>query len=135
MELTLEQFDKIKQVLPVQRGNVEIDNVTLLNALLYITENGCKWRALPEHFGKWNTVYKRVNRWAKAGVIQNLFEMMQRERILAIDVDFIALDSTSAKVHPSGTGAEKKMANNPSANRAVGGLPRFIWLPLMIGRP
>jgi transposase len=108
MELTLEQYDRIKHVLPVQRGNVEIGNVTLLNALLYITENGCKWRALPEHFGKWNTVYRRVNRWAKAGVIQNLFETMQRERILAIDVDFIALDSTSAKVHPNGTGAEKK---------------------------
>jgi transposase len=135
MELTLEQYDKIKHVLPVQRGNVEIDNVMLLNALLYITENGCKWRALPEHFGKWNTVYRRVSRWAKAGVIQNLFETMQRERILAIGVDFIALDSTSTKVHPNGTGAEKKMANNPSVNRAVDGRPRFICLPLMIERP
>jgi transposase len=135
MEFTLEQYDKIKHVLPVQRGNVEIDNVTLLNALLYITENGCKWRALPAHFGKWNTVYKRVNRWAKAGVIQNLFEMMQRERILAINVNFIAVDSTSAKVHPNGTGSEKKTANSLSVSHAEDGRPRFIWLPLMIGRP
>jgi transposase len=113
MELTLEQYNKIKHVLPVQRGNVEIDNLTLLNALLYITENGCKWRAMPDRFGKWNTVYKRVNRWAKGGVIERIFETMQRERILAIDVDFIVLDSTSAKVHPDGTGAVKKTAGSP----------------------
>jgi transposase len=108
MELTLEQYNKIKHVLPVQRGNVGIDNLTFLNALLYITENGCKWRAMLDRFGKWNTVYKRVNRWAKGGVIERIFETMQRERILAIEVDFIALDSTSAKVHPDGTGAVKK---------------------------
>jgi transposase len=135
MELTLEQYSKIKHVLPVQRGNVEIDNLTLLNALLYITENGCKWRAMPDRFGKWNTVYRRVNRWAKGGVIERIFETMQRERILVIDVDFIALDSTSAKVHPDGTGAVKKTAGSPLASHAGDGLQRFIWLPLMIDRP
>jgi transposase len=113
MELTLEQYDKIKLVLPVQRGNVEIDNLTFLNALLYITENGCKWRAMPDRFGKWNTIYRRVNRWAKSGVIQRVFEEMQRERILGIHVDFMAIDSTSAKIHPDGMGAEKK---RPSIN-------------------
>lgn len=108
MELTLEQYDKIKHVLPIQRGNVEIDNLTFLNALPYITENGRKWRAMPDRFGKWNTIYRRVNRRAKSGVIQRVFEEIQRERILAIHIDFIALDSTSTKVHPDGMGAEKK---------------------------
>jgi transposase len=103
----------IKDVLPVQRGNVEIDNMTFLNALLYITENGCKWRALPERFGKWNTVYRRLNRWAKKGIIQKLFEKMQKEQILSIEVDFMAIDSTSAKVHPDAAGAEKKTALKP----------------------
>ena len=45
------QYNLIKGYLPVQRGNVKIANMTLINAVLYIAENGCKWRALPEKFG------------------------------------------------------------------------------------
>ena len=51
-EITEEQYAKIHPHLPVQRGNVRIPNIVFINALLYIAENGCKWRALPEHFGK-----------------------------------------------------------------------------------
>ena len=37
-----EQYDQIKDVLPVQRGNVEIENIVFLNANFYIAENGCE---------------------------------------------------------------------------------------------
>ena len=46
MEITPKQYKKIKNSLPVQRGNVHLSNVTMLNALLYVAENDCKWRAL-----------------------------------------------------------------------------------------
>ncbi len=39
----------------------------LLNALLYVTEHGCKWRGLPKHLGNWHTIYTRMNRWSKGG--------------------------------------------------------------------
>ncbi|MDR2573028.1 MAG: transposase, partial [Desulfovibrio sp.] len=48
MELTLEQFERIAARLPRQRGNVSMSNLQLVNAILYVTENGCKWRALPK---------------------------------------------------------------------------------------
>ena len=44
MEITLEQYKKIEKYIPLQRGNVSMDNVQLLNVLLYVAENGCKWR-------------------------------------------------------------------------------------------
>ncbi|WP_425597238.1 transposase, partial [Synergistes jonesii] len=31
----------------------------LINAILYVTENGCKWRALPKSYGNWHTIYVR----------------------------------------------------------------------------
>ena len=34
MQLAREQFALIEHLLPVQRGNVRIDNLTLLNAIL-----------------------------------------------------------------------------------------------------
>ena len=50
VELTEEQFARLQDCLPRQRGNVSIDNVRLLNALLFVLANGCKWRAVPAHF-------------------------------------------------------------------------------------
>ena len=51
MKLTQEQYEKISKYLPKQRGNVRINNLQFLNAILYVTENGCKWRALPKEYG------------------------------------------------------------------------------------
>ena len=50
-----------------QRGNVKLNNLQLLNALLYVAEHGCKWRGLPKRFGNWHTIYTRMNRWSKNG--------------------------------------------------------------------
>lgn len=36
--LTQKQYDQIADVLPVQRGNVEIENLVFLNAVFYVAE-------------------------------------------------------------------------------------------------
>jgi transposase len=108
MEISEEQYARIKDSLPVQRGNVSLSNLQLLNALLYVAEHGCKWRGLPKRFGNWHTIYTRMNRWSKSGVMDRVFEKLQLEQIVRIKIEAIALDSTSVKVHPDGTGALKK---------------------------
>jgi transposase len=114
--ITQKQFDKIKDVLPVQRGNVEIPNIVFLNAILYIAENGCKWRQLPKKFGPWDTIYQRMRRWAQNGVWSRVLEALQSQLNIYIDVTALSLDSTSVKVHPDGTGVLKKTAPNPLAS-------------------
>ncbi len=113
MELTEAQYARIASSLPVQRGNVSLSNLQVLNAILYVAEHGCKWRGLPRRFGKWHTVYTRMNRWAKNGVLDRVFERLQREQIMRIKLEAVSLDSTIIKVHPDGTGARKK--NGPQA--------------------
>ena len=76
--------------------------------ILYVTENTCKWRALPKCYGNWRTVHVRMHRWSKNRVLQRLFEGLQRENIIKINLEAVCLDSTSIKVHPHGTGALKK---------------------------
>jgi transposase len=44
MELTEAQYERIKEALPVQRGNASLSNLQVLNAVLYVAEQGCKWR-------------------------------------------------------------------------------------------
>lgn len=135
MELTPEQFARIEPVLPRQRGNVSLDNRTVLNAMLYVCENGCKWRRLPERFGNWHTVYTRMRRWSQLGVLDRVFEQMQRERMLRVRIEAVSLDSTSVKVHPDAAGAPKKRGANASVDPEGDSIPRFIWLPRMSERP
>ena len=47
MEITGEQYEQIAHCFPRHRGNVRYSNLEVLNAVLYATENGCKWRGLP----------------------------------------------------------------------------------------
>ena len=129
MQLTREQFEHIAPLLPRQRGNVRLDNFEVVNAILYVAANGCKWRALPSHYGPWHTLYTRMSRWAKAGVLDCLFEQLQRQRLMQVRIEALSLDSTIMTVHPDGTGAPKKTARRPSAAAAAAGAPSFIWLP------
>ena len=134
MQITQEQYEKIAKYLPVQRGNVSMTNLQLINAILYVTENGCKWRALPRSYGNWHTIYVRMNRWSKNGVLSRVFAALQTEGIIQINVEVVCLDSTSIKVHPDGTGALKKRGNRQSADQEADSPRRFIWLPHLTDR-
>ena len=113
MEITEQQYRRIEPVLPRQRGNVSLPNLTVLNAMLYVAEQGCKWRGLLKRFGNWHTIYTRMNRWSKNDVLDAVFEKLQREQLVRIRIEAVSMDSTIVKVHPDGTGALKK--NGPQA--------------------
>src|SRR6202167_3298159 len=120
MEISEEQYARIKDSMPVQRGNVSLSNLQFLNAVLYVAEHGCKCRGLPKRFGNWHTIYTRMNRWSKNGSMDRIFEKLQLEQIVRIRIEAFSLDSTSVKVHPDGTGALKKtdhkLLENPAAD-------------------
>src|SRR5450631_109136 len=113
MEITEAQYRLIEHCLPTQHGNVSLSNLRVLNAILYVAEQGCKWRGLPKRFGNWHTIYTRMNRWSKSGVLDRVFAQLQHDQIVRIKIEAVALDSTAVKVHPDGTGALKK--NGPQA--------------------
>ena len=135
MEITQAQFEQIADCLPTQRGNVSLSNLDVLNAILYVAEQGCKWRGLPKRFGNWHTIYTRMNRWSKSGVLDRLFQKLQQSQIVRIRIEAVSLDSTMVKVHPDGTGALKKTVHKRSGSPVEVGQPRFIWLPRMLERP
>jgi transposase len=134
MEITQAQYEQIADCLPLQRGNVRLNSLDVLNAILYVAEHGCKWRGLPKRFGNWHTIYTRMNRWSKSGVMDRVFERLQQAQMVRIKIEAVSLDSTIVKVHPDGTGALKKTVPKLSENPAEVGQPRFIWLPRMLER-
>src|SRR5438445_13025219 len=99
MEITEAQYQQIESCLPRQRGNVSFSNLQVLNAILYVAEHGCKCRGLPKHLGNWHTIYTRMNRWSKAGVMDRGFARLQQEQILAIRIQLVCLGSTTTRLH------------------------------------
>lgn len=129
MELTKEQFSKIEHIMPVPRKKPTITNYDFMKALLYIIENGCKWRALPKEYGNWHTIYTRFNRWSKNGVIDRIFEELQEKNIIEIRTEIVCIDSTSIKVHPDASGARKENREQSIGRSKGGSQQRFIWRP------
>ena len=114
MVFSKESFVKIEKYLPIQRKKATIDNYVFLSAILYALENGCKWRALPKDYGNWHTIYMRFSRWSKNGCLQRIFEALQKEGVISMELKRACLDSTHIKIHPDASGALKKEANKVS---------------------
>ena len=116
MKITKKQYKKIEPLLPKPRGNFVVEHLKILNAILYVAENGCKWRALPRRYGHWNTVYRRFRRWAENGVLSRVLEVLQKEELIGADFSVLSLDSTFVKASPSAAGALKKRAASDRAD-------------------
>ena len=132
MEISETQYQHIAHCLPVQRGNVRLPNLQVLNAILYVAEHGCSWRGLPERFGPWHTVYTRMMRWAKSGVLDQVFETLQARNIIQIRIEAVSLDDALIQTHPDGAGSSTNAVTKPSANSPASPSPKFIWLPRVI---
>ena len=135
MELTKKQFKKIEHLMPTPRKKATISNYDFMLALLYVIENGCKWRALPKEYGNWHTIYVRFNRWSKNGTIDKIFEELQNQNIIEIRTEIVCIDSTSIKVHPDAAGARKSNGAQSIGRSKGGSQQRFIWLPRLPNMP
>ena len=113
-ELTKEQWERVKAVLPPERtgkrGRPRKDDRKMLNGMLWIARSGAQWRELPEAYGPWQSVYARFAKWRDDGTLEAIFHALSADA----DMENLSLDSTCIKVHESANGGEK------TANKAVG---------------
>ena len=127
MQLTDAQWARIAPLMPIPRGNCKLPARQVLEGWLFVTKEGCSWRALPERYGPWHTVYMRGRRWIDKGVLKRVFMALQAEELEAPLSHAgpqrplrVALDSTIVKVHQDGTGAPSNRGGRRSVARAGG---------------
>ena len=106
-ELTSEEWERIKELLPPERtekkGRPSKDNKTMLNGMLWLARSGAQWRELPPRYGKWSGVYTRFRKWRDSGVLESVFRALSADA----DMENLGIDSTSVKVHQSANGGKK----------------------------
>jgi transposase len=107
-------WDRLRHLLPGQpgqHGRVADDNRRFLDAVLWIARTGAPWRDLPDRLGRWNSQWRRFDRWAKAGRFAALTAIFRDP-----DLDTLLLDATIVRAHPSAAGS-KKSGMGPGARR------------------
>jgi transposase len=84
-DMTDREWAIVEHLLPVpacrtrKGGRPEThDRREIIDAIRYIVDNGCKWRALPGDFPPFQTVYGFFARWQARGVVFHLCEHLRR---------------------------------------------------------
>src|SRR5262249_28960277 len=98
-------WDRIKHLLPGQRGQhggIARDNRLFIDAVLFVARTGIPWEDLPPRFGRWNSQWRRFDRWAKKGRWDPILAALRDP-----DLDVLILDSTAVRAHPCAAGAKK----------------------------
>jgi len=78
----------------------------VVNAIFYLTREGCSWRALPHDFPPWKTVYNYFEAWKRDGTWDQLLTALRRRVRQAAGRDpdprVACIDSQSAKTAGGG---------------------------------
>lgn len=121
-DLSDAEWSKLKPLLPAEQNGIgsprEVKLREVMNALLYVADNGIKWRAMPRDFPAWQTVYGYFRRWSQSGVWEQVNQALGQQVRLAAGRDAQAslglLDSQSVKMTQKGDLNKGSMATKRS---------------------
>jgi transposase len=105
--LNEEQWARIEPFVPggrKGRRGPRTNNRRFVEALIWMTRSGGRWRDLPERYGDYQTVKRRYYRWIEMGVLEKLFAALSEQA----DLDWVSIDSTSIRAQPQAAGARRK---------------------------
>lgn len=79
-DLTDEQWALIGPLVPGATGAgapIRVPRRAVVDAILYLLSNGCKWSALPHEFPREGTVRDYFHQWRRAGVWQRIHDALR----------------------------------------------------------
>nr|WP_200934392.1 IS5 family transposase [Microbacterium sp. Leaf347] len=142
-EISDEVWAVLEPLMPTVSGRSRpwTDHRSAVEGMAWKYRTGAPWRDVPERFGKWNSIYKRFNRWAEDGTWEKLLAEVQKQADAAGKIDWVvSIDSTIARVHQHGatlardTGAPPNHTNpqieppDHAIGRSRGGLTTKLHL-------
>ena len=117
----LQSLPDLFTMIPEIRNIPTIQKMSVMKSVYWRARTGVPWRDLPKAFGKWNTVFRRFRRWAKVGVFERLFNVINGEP----DLEYAMIDGTIVQAHQKASGT-KGGTQHQAIGRSRGGLSTKI---------
>jgi transposase len=138
-DLTDEHFALIEPELPTNDGKIGHPwnpHRPIINAIFWRLHAGAAWPDIPEHYGKWKTIYDRYTWWRRNGTCDRILKALQIKLDAqgAIDWEQWSLDGTIIRAHRAAAGAPKDGNDEPdeptdhALGRSIGGKSTKIHL-------
>jgi putative transposase len=74
---------RVKSLLPAEQNRLgnprKVELPEVVNALMYVADNGIKWTAMPHDLPAWQTVYGYFHRWSQSEVWEQVNRALGRE--------------------------------------------------------
>jgi transposase len=124
-DLTDAEWELIGPRLPRACGRSskpEHDSRRVLDGILWRAREGARWRAIPERYGKWNSVWRRFARWRDLGVFEALFAALAGCGLAEERLQM--LDGTVVRAHQHAAGAKGGRTARRWAGPAAASRPR-----------
>ena len=120
-DLTDAEWGLVGPLLSAEHGRRGHENRRHLNGILWRAREGARWRAIPERYGKWNSVWRRFARWRDLGVFEAVFSALAESGAAEGRVQM--LDSTTIRAHQHAAGAKGGRTAKRWGARAAGSRP------------
>ncbi len=104
-EISDEVWAVLEPLLPAvkTKGRPWTDHRLAVEGMVWKYRTGAPWRDVPARFGKWNSIYKRFDRWAGDGTWDRLLAQVHTLTDAAGALDWVvSIDSTITRVHQHG---------------------------------
>jgi transposase len=111
-ELTDEQWTLIESFFPAngKAGGQWLEHRPVVDGIFWILSSGAPWRDLPERYGSYKTVHRRLLKWRADGTWEQVLKVLRVEldRRGLLDWEQWNVDSTSVRATRHAAGARKK---------------------------
>ena len=96
----------------------------VLDGVFWIARTGVPWRDLPDHFGKWSSVYRQFRRWTLSGLWELVLDAFNDSG--GGNPSLQMIDSTIIRAHRCAAGAKGGLRNRILGAQKVALRPKSI---------
>ncbi len=114
-DLRDEEWSILEPLIPAPKAGgrpAKVPRREIVNAILYVLENGIKWRAMPHDLPHWSTVYHYFRKWQKEGVWERAVQALARQdrerEGREASPSALVIDSQSVKTTEKGAPRERR---------------------------